>query len=155
MRQARTPGGGGVERKHVFTYGSLMFAPVWQRVVRGRYRRAAAGLAGYERHRVRDESYPALLAATSAAEPVSGVVYLDVSRDDLAALDRFEGDDYQRITVLVTLAAGDRAAGLPATLPAEAYLFLPHDRVDRGAWDPVGFEQARLAAFLARHGPPD
>ena len=39
--------------QHVFTYGSLMFEPVWGGVVAGRYRSMPAVLPGYRRQRVR------------------------------------------------------------------------------------------------------
>ena len=48
---------------HVFTYGSLMYAPVWERVVVGRYQAAQASAAGFRRHAVRGETYPGVVSA--------------------------------------------------------------------------------------------
>ena len=75
----------------VFTYGSLMFDPVWSRVVAGSYERCEAILQGYDRKAVRGETYPVLMPS-SALSQVQGVVYCNVSSADLARLDHFEGE---------------------------------------------------------------
>lgn len=139
---------------HVFTYGSLMFAPVWRRVVSGDYRSTPALLTGYRRHRVRGAAYPALVAVDPGAEPpapaLPGVLYLAVDPADLQALDAFEGADYRRIRVEVSVAA---SAGMPGRLPADVYLYLAGDRIEPGDWDPGDFERDRLEPFLAEHAP--
>ncbi len=76
---------------NVFTYGSLMYRPVWERVVVGRYGAVEGTLRGYARRRITGEVYPALLRAEPESV-VAGILYLDVSPRDLAALDHFEGE---------------------------------------------------------------
>lgn len=63
--------------RHIFTYGSLMFAEVWQRVVAGDYRAVAADLMHHARYAVRGETYPGLVPQAGAR--VAGIVYLDVT----------------------------------------------------------------------------
>jgi hypothetical protein len=150
---------------HVFTYGSLMFERVWSRVVSGTYRKAAGSLVGFTRQRVIGQDYPALRhvgdgdrvdAADGIDGPgiLEGVVYLDVRPDDLAALDAFEGPEYRRIQVPVTL-LGQARGGLPdAVVTADTYLFIASDRLEAGPWDPRRFEQEQIERFLRDYPPP-
>ncbi len=127
---------------HVFTYGSLMYRQVWDRVVAGGYQARAGTVRGFVRVRVNNEAYPALLRGP-AQSAVPGVLYLDVSASDLATLDRFEdeGKAYGRIPVSVEL---DDASALDAC----AYLFLHPDRVDGSPWEPERFEAEGLQHFV-------
>lgn len=126
---------------HVFTYGSLMFAPVWQRVVRGKYRAQPARLAGFARFAIAGETYPGMVAQAGAA--VDGVLYRDVDERDLAALDAFEGEDYRRITVRV---APDAAA----TLEAQTYLYLLPQKLTPSPWQPDAFQMERFIGSYCR-----
>lgn len=129
---------------NVFTYGSLMFDQVWSRVVRGSYRRAAAVLPGHERRAVRGETYPGVIAAPGAS--VSGVVYFSVDDSDLARLDDFEGQPYERRSVVLDL---DGEA-----LPAEVYLIRDPGRLEPGPWDVARFERAGIFEFLSGYCAP-
>jgi gamma-glutamylcyclotransferase (GGCT)/AIG2-like uncharacterized protein YtfP len=133
---------------HVFTYGSLMFDPVWRRVVQGQYRRRAATLAGFDRFAVRDETYPGVVRSASAAASVSGMLYLDVLVADMARLDAFEGPDYQRINAPVNDCYDGRL------YQASLYLYLPHERLLAQPWDETVFERVTMAQFLNRFCPP-
>lgn len=126
---------------NVFTYGSLMFAPVWQRVAGdAAHRSAVARLAGYRRFAIVAETYPALIAEAGAA--VSGRLWLDVGPDELARLDAFEAG-YQRQSVEVV------AEGI-GTVRAEVYVFTDRSRLS-GDWDPAGFEREHAAGFAELH----
>jgi gamma-glutamylcyclotransferase (GGCT)/AIG2-like uncharacterized protein YtfP len=133
---------------HVFTYGSLMFDPVWRRVVQGQYRRRPAALAGFDRFAVRDETYPGVVRSASAAACVTGFVYLDVNAADIARLDDFEGCDYQRIDAPVK----DCDDG--SLYQASLYLYLPRQRLLAQPWDETLFERVTMAKFLNRFCPP-
>jgi len=121
---------------NIFTYGSLMFAPVWQRVVRGACRREEAMLAGHARFAISGETYPGMVRQPGAS--VSGMLYREVGAEDVAALDVFEGSAYRRVPVLVRLASG-------AELAAETYLYLLPQNLSKSPWLP---EEFRLQRFL-------
>jgi len=116
---------------HVFTYGSLMFAPVWERVVKGRYRSAPAHAKDHARYAVAGESYPAAVPERGAG--IDGVLYFDVSPADLRALDRFEGGEYRRATIAVEVSG-------EAPLKAGIYLWEDAERLSSTAWDPEAFD---------------
>lgn len=89
----------------MFTYGALMFQPLWERVVRGRYASMAATLADHARRAVRDDAYPGMVA--KPGQSVRGVAHVDVGDEDIAALDVVQGSDTRRIVVAVTLEDGE------------------------------------------------
>jgi gamma-glutamylcyclotransferase (GGCT)/AIG2-like uncharacterized protein YtfP len=128
-------------KQHVFTYGSLMFPEIWRQVVTGEYRSQAAALEDYRRFAVPGATYPGMVAMPG--ERVAGLLYMDVGLDDLARLDAFEGSDYRRDMVQVTLGSG-------ATVVAGAYVWLDHTRLSDAPWLPEAF---RLREFIASHVP--
>lgn len=125
---------------HIFTYGSLMFPEVWQRIVRGACRSAPATLAGYRRRIVRNVSYPGMVP--DPGESVPGLLYLDVDLQDVQALDRFEGAEYERRDVQVMLTDG-------STMQAQAYVYLHPERLSDLAWQPERFDVARFLRLEA------
>lgn len=125
--------------RHVFTYGSLMFAPVWQRVVAGTYRSAVASLSGHVRFALKDDIYPGMLAQPGGI--VQGVVYFDVRSADLQALDRFEGAQYERRTVQVLTAGPAQALN---TVAAETYLCTAVECLSDDPWEPATFALQRF-----------
>ena len=127
--------------QHVFTYGSLMFAQVWTRVVAGRYDSVAATLSGHARYQVSDETYPGMVVSPNAS--VVGVLHLDVDGADLDRLDRFEGDDYARCSLAVIDDLGVERV-------AETYLYLRPDRLLKTSWDPERFEMQRFLDTYCR-----
>jgi gamma-glutamylcyclotransferase (GGCT)/AIG2-like uncharacterized protein YtfP len=133
--------GGSSVSANVFTYGSLMFAEVWQPLVGGHYPAEPAVLPGYRRFAVPGVSYPGIVAAPG--QQVAGLLYRDVAPDDLARLDLFEGAEYRRDALPVTLADGSVAI-------AETYVWLDHGRLSDAAWLPEAF---RLREFLRTYGP--
>lgn len=127
---------------NIFTYGSLMFPAVWHTVVRGDYRSSPATIHGFRRVCVRDAKHPTLTISARAA-PIAGRVYFDVSTDDIARLDHFETDSYQRVSVAVTV-EGSAGAG-------QAYLAVNTDSLTDINWNEKSFEQAGLPLFLATY----
>ena len=124
---------------HVFTYGSLMFAPVWQRVVRGNYRFEPARVDGFARFAIVGETYPGMVAQDGAS--VAGMLYFDADDSDIAALDAFEGDDYRREPVRVVLDAG-------GTVDAHTYIYLLPQKLSSLPWQPEAF---RMAHFIGTY----
>ncbi|MBW1730653.1 MAG: gamma-glutamylcyclotransferase [Deltaproteobacteria bacterium] len=130
---------------NVFTYGSLMFPEVWLRVIGKSYEKTEARLPGYQRRKVKNEPYPALISGVPT-DNVEGILYLDVSTSDLASLDRFEGPFYQRIEVQCELQDGRR-------LPAHVYIFRGEytHLLEDETWDPVWFAKVGLHEFLREY----
>jgi gamma-glutamylcyclotransferase (GGCT)/AIG2-like uncharacterized protein YtfP len=85
--------------KNIFTYGTLMSRDVWNKIISGNYKSEKGILAGYERKKIINKSYPGLIE--SPDEKTSGIIYFDVDEDDLKKLDSFEGDEYKKIKVKV------------------------------------------------------
>jgi len=127
---------------HIFTYGSLMFDPVWSRVVDGSYDRCEALLQGYDRKGVRHEVYPVIVPSTIHSL-VQGIVYLDVSSSDLAKLDRFEGEYFFR---------KKEQAVTPdmKILPVEVFVLKEeyYAIISSGKWDPEHFSTTGIHFFI-------
>ncbi len=128
----------------VFTYGSLMFAPVWQRVVSGAYPSVPARAIDIARFAVRDAPYPGCLISPGAA--TDGRLYLNVSPRDCTALDVFEGAHYRRDRIVVQLPSG-------AAMAAWCYIYLPTAQLTDAAWNPARFEREHMHHFLATYTP--
>jgi gamma-glutamylcyclotransferase (GGCT)/AIG2-like uncharacterized protein YtfP len=126
---------------NIFTYGSLMFPEIWNRVVRGRYRCAPVIVTDHARFAITGETYPGMVPASG--ETVRGVVYFDVTPQDIAALDVFEGGDYRRDTVHANLDSGE-----PVT--ADSYIYLHATRLANTPWDPEAFQMQRFLNTYCR-----
>ena len=99
--------------------------------MRGRYRSACAVLADHVRFAIMGETYPGMVAQED--EQVEGVVYFDVTHEDMASLDAFEGSDYRRDKVMVTTEAGESIA-------AHTYIYLLPQRFSGALWRPEEFQ---------------
>lgn len=123
---------------HLFVYGSLLFEEVWNRVVHGTYPRLAATLDGYRRVALRGRTYPGLIRDPGAM--VEGLACLSLSDGDLRRLIDFEGDEYDRATVRVTLTDG-------RSLGATVFLYSPRHahRLTDEPWDPKRFQPKGFA----------
>ncbi|MFG6469264.1 gamma-glutamylcyclotransferase family protein [Roseateles sp. BYS87W] len=130
---------------HCFTYGSLMWADIMARVCGREFASEPASLAGHARHPVRGQDYPGLRPAEGST--VAGRLYRDVDAAAWARLDAFEGDDYERTPVTVTLASGEAVSAWVYRFKAEAAAaqLLP------GEWDVAAFEREGHARFTARY----
>lgn len=97
----------------------------------------SARLPGFRRYTVKNQFYPAIEYVPRAG--VDGVLYRDVSLQLLKRLDRYEGREYRRVRLRVTLGQG---------LQALAWVYLPRqapaaddEAVD---WSAAEFEQRHL-----------
>ena len=135
---------GPVTTAHCFTYGSLMWAAIMARVGGREFAGEPASLAGYARRPVRGQDYPGLQAAVGGV--VEGRLYRDVDAAAWARLDAFEGEEYERVAVQVTLADG-------SSLPAFVFRFRAEfaGRLLPGDWDVAAFEREGRQRFVARY----
>lgn len=129
---------------HLFTYGSLMFEPVWTRVVGGHYRSSTAQIYGYKRWCIKGDSYPVVTPCYSST-PLQGVLYYNVDTRDLNHLDRFEGDYYYRQSVLAHVDDAPVVAQVYALKPKYRHL------VEYKPWQPKRFNRVQLRAFVRRY----
>jgi gamma-glutamylcyclotransferase (GGCT)/AIG2-like uncharacterized protein YtfP len=89
---------------HLFVYGTLQHPHVWRRVVTGEYHHAPGRLAGYKPSHIDGQVYPGLIE--DEASFAEGMVYMDISDQDLERLDAFEGPSYRRIEVVIDVEDG-------------------------------------------------
>ncbi|WGO99001.1 gamma-glutamylcyclotransferase [Saccharophagus degradans] len=136
--------------KHIFTYGSLMFAPVWRGIVDGEYRHSSAAATGIKRVKIvgqsASESYPVAFRHPSAPS-LTGQLYLNVEPSDLQKLDAFEGSYYQRETIQVIADGAPYQADI--YLLKRQYLHLATEL----PWSPQDFERDHLEAFIREYSP--
>ena len=131
---------------NLFCYGSLEFGEV-MRVVTGRtFAGEPADLDGFARYRFRDASYPGLAPEPGAR--TEGTLFRGLDAAALAALDRFEGARYERLTLEVRTRGGGRAE-------AQVYVVCTAERsaLSREAWDKAHFGRHELDVFLSRLQP--
>ena len=126
---------------HIFTYGSLMFPQIWQRVVRGNYRSAPATAPGYARYALADDTYPGMIARPQTT--VEGVLYFDVDAQDVAALDAFEGSEYRRDQIDVVIDSSE-------IVIACTYIFMAEQRLSSLPWEPQAFQMSRFIGSYCR-----
>lgn len=127
---------------HVFTYGTLMFPQVFERVVQRRYHHAQASVKHLQRSSMHQQCYPVVVPNRLAPE-LEGIVYFDIGIDDLRRLDTFEGSYYRRQAVEVALTAENTQVG------AEIYILRPGYRhlASGREWSPQRFQRDHLRRF--------
>ena len=127
---------------HLFTYGSLMFEDVWNRLVKGNYLSQKATLQGYARRSVKEEVYPVIFQAD---ELVEGVVYYDINEEDMAILDTFEGEYYERKEVEL-LVKDERVHACVYVLKEKHF-----DVIDPNHWSEALFATEGIQRFLENY----
>lgn len=130
----------------LFAYGTLQIAEVLQAVIGQRRDGVPALLPGYRRFCVPGKPYPAMVV--DRASSVSGLLYDGLSAAELALLDYYEGELYERQELLVRVQS--------AQVPALSYvLSRAHGAlVTEEPWDLQAFEREHLASYLQRLGHP-
>lgn len=153
-----------------FTYGSLMWPDIMARVC-GRevpaLQRTKAWLYGHVRHPVMGQDYPGLVPQ-SGAPALQGVLYWGLTPQELQRLDDFEGQEYERVSVMVVLQEpSDASAAAPTCVPAltpgaftsaepqQAWVYRYRSefahRLGPGDWSEQAFEERGKARFCARY----
>ena len=128
---------------NLFTYGTLMFPEVWQRIGLSDFSSHPATLPGFAIYRLKDAVFPGIVRA-NPHDHVSGLLYLDLDEDAMFELDAYESDLYDRIPVIAATEAG----------PIECTAFvIPDSRrhvLTNESWDAQSFREKQLAKYL--HG---
>lgn len=87
-------------RFSLFAYGTLQDKRVMRAVTGKEFPARVVLLKGYRRNRVTNTDYPGIVA--DSTQQVAGQLLQGVDEDSLHALDRFEGEYYERHTVEVS-----------------------------------------------------
>lgn len=127
---------------HLFTYGTLVFPEVWQRIAVREATAERATLCGFAIYRVKDAIFPGIVRA-GEMDRVSGMLYRDLDDDTLFELDAYESDFYQRLAVSVVTEEGE-------LVECQSYL-VPDSRRDMltdEPWDAQWFAEHKLAKYL-------
>jgi gamma-glutamylcyclotransferase (GGCT)/AIG2-like uncharacterized protein YtfP len=124
----------------LFAYGTLQIPEILVQLLGRTLPAAHAVLAGYRCFRVADKPYPAIIATPGAS--VSGLIHSGVSEIELAHLDRYEGELYERRLVDLQTATG--------VVPGFAYVLRADHREQLGSegWDLASFRRDHLAHYL-------
>lgn len=121
-----------------------MFDRIWSNVVRGYYKQHRGSLSGYVRRCIKNENYPAILPGPLTST-VSGIIYLNVSSDDVGRLDAFEGSCYFRKRVQIHTANNIFAADTYVLKNSYRHL------TTEAEWDPEEFEKEGIDLFLGSY----
>ena len=127
----------------LFFYGTLRAAEIRKKVLGydvSDARLLPARLQGFEVRRVSGAFYP-MIVASASDDIVEGLVMTAIDSGDLDRLDRFEGDDYQRIHVLAEI------SGQP--FPVQIYQASAH-LLAAERWDFHHWYENELVQFLSR-----
>ena len=130
---------------NLFVYGTLMDPEIMALVAGEAGNGQTARLSGYVRRRVSGECYPAIVPQAGAV--VDGLLYAGLSPKILERLDRFEGENYFRRTVLVELAEEKRVM-------AQTYVFVDkcRDRLSDENWSLEAFQGDKAGFVKADQG---
>ncbi len=122
-----------------------MFYPVWSRVVIGNYRYMPGVIFGVQRRCIREKTYPGLIE-TRESDSVNGLIYFDVSHEDICRLDMFEGNFYQRCKKPCKLEDGK-------IVDTDTYLFRKefYHLLENKPWDCKWFETKGIYEFIRRY----
>jgi gamma-glutamylcyclotransferase (GGCT)/AIG2-like uncharacterized protein YtfP len=127
---------------NLFVYGSLMFDAVWQRIARTSNPGLPATAHGWSVRSLHGVSYPGLVPAPHDSL-ASGLLRTGVSPAALARLDAFEGPDYLRQLITITMPDGSSSSAWAWIVsPAAMHLVLPDP------WDADLFARDSLTDFL-------
>lgn len=111
-----------------------------------------AVLHGYCRRRVRYADYPAIIPSEEAS--VRGSYVSGLTDADIWRLDLFEGDEYSRKRVKVSLLdqvgdADGKGNVEGEELEVEAYIWTaPEERLEKGEWDFTDFQREKMRRWI-------
>ncbi|MCC5847591.1 MAG: gamma-glutamylcyclotransferase [Verrucomicrobia bacterium] len=114
--------------EHVFAYGTLQFPDLMRRLLGRLPTSRPALLHGYARYAVRNEDFPGLVP--EAGSLTDGLLFENLNANELARLDKYESEMYDRLRLKVHLAVGE-------TCEANVYVVSPQYRhlLSDSPWD--------------------
>lgn len=129
---------------NLFAYGSLMCADIMTSVVGSERQRNEGGLKGYQRLKLQNEQYPAIIEGENCE--VKGIVYSDIDETGWRKLDSFEGAMYKRQIVEVEIPN-------EGILYAYTYVLRPeyHHRILHEEWSFSEFVEHGKGVFVSNY----
>jgi len=120
-----------------------MYDEVWNRIVKGNFQKSPGCITGFRRVGVRNEDYPGLVKGDGI---VTGCIWYEVDDRNLKRLDVFEGEYYERKTIIAVNESGEN-------LEVNVYIFRNSFRklLTETDWDVDEFERSGLKKFIARY----
>lgn len=115
----------------IFVYGTLSFSEILSALLGRKVVGIPAKISGYKRIRVKDKVYPGLIAFDGEVE---GVFHEQLSKEEVALLDAFEDDFYERIAAVVTSPKGEGITASTYIIPKENLAFATDELWDRNAF---------------------
>ena len=124
---------------NLFAYGTLMWPEVLESVIGRSLSGTPAILRDHLRLRIKGEHYPAVIPR--AGHSVPGILYQGLGDADFRQLDRFEGEEYNRLMKPI------------GAVEAQVYVFGERYRhlLDDQAWWPEQMTPAQLADFCREY----
>lgn len=127
---------------HVFVYGTLLVPEMMHAITNRHFQLIPATARGYRRAYLAGQIYPGITASEDHTV-VEGAIYCNVDAESLRRLDYFEGSEYVRERLIVTLENGSQLAAESYIVPSTQH----HSMTDQ-PWSLEHFQQADLAGFL-------
>jgi len=124
----------------VFTYGTLQIPAVMQSATGCNLKSVVATLAGYQRFKFKDKTYPGIVENKSCT--IDGMLYQDVDEQTLELLDHFESVLYERS--LLDVQVGSEIVNTFVYAVKDKYLSL----LSEDEWDLGEFKRKYLKLYL-------
>lgn len=128
--------------KHkLFCYGTLEYASVINDVIGRIPEKKQAWLKNHQRYAIKDKEYPGL--RQQMGSETIGTNYFNISDSELSLLDIYEGDQYERVSVMINLKNGEMIA-------SNVYLtkFEYHNLLVDSDWNPSQFANCHLSNYM-------
>lgn len=130
--------------QHLFVYGSLLFPDLVTALTGRRFRFMPAILYGFRRFRVTGCDYPAIIETPGAK--VHGHIIQDVDAKSIQMLTFFEGEEYKKQQVTVSLS--------DKKIEVTAFVWTGNKALlEETDWDESEFEGQSLAFYLKEVAP--
>jgi gamma-glutamylcyclotransferase (GGCT)/AIG2-like uncharacterized protein YtfP len=125
----------------LFCYGTLCLPEIMCQIVGRQVPAVKASLLNYDCYALRNRHYPAVMHASGAN--TAGLLYSGLSARELALLDRYEGIEYRRLRVGVTLGDHKQAQ-------AWVYVLRPQyvSRLSAERWNLEEFIRAQAKSYM-------
>jgi gamma-glutamylcyclotransferase (GGCT)/AIG2-like uncharacterized protein YtfP len=133
---------------NLFVYGTLTFPTIFKAVTGKSFKTDSATLEGHKRYSVLTKEgykpYPGITKEMGSS--VQGVLVYELDDQALSTIDFFEGDEYQRVAVIVSIEG--------ELVPAYTYVWRGGSGKSLdGEWSPEDFRKNYLDYYIEKKIP--